>query len=208
MHSQAEGLTGRDIAAGLRQLGLRTSDRVMVHSSLSSFGRVEGGAATVIRALQDVVTERGVLLLPSFNHFAPFVDSGPGVYDPARTPSGNGAIPETFRQMPGVLRSLNPSHPFAAWGADARRYLERHHLALTMGPNSPLGLLARDGGQCLFLGTTHHTNSFKHVVEMSLGAPCIGRRTEELPVRVPDGRIVPLRTWSWRERNCSESTRN
>jgi aminoglycoside 3-N-acetyltransferase len=203
MQSRTQIVTYQQIATGLRQMGLRACDPVMVHSSLRSFGSVEGGAGTVIRALQDVVTDRGTLLLPSFNHFAPFVGNGERVYDPAHTKTSNGAIPETFRQIPGVLRSLNPSHPYAGWGSDARRYLERHHLTLSFGPESPLGLLAKEGGKCLFLGTTHHTNTFKHVVEMSLGAPCLGRRTQEFPVRLPDGRTVPLRTWSWRERSCA-----
>jgi len=36
-------VTKDDIIRGLRQLGLRQGDVVHVHSSLSSFGQVEGG---------------------------------------------------------------------------------------------------------------------------------------------------------------------
>ena len=39
------------IADGLQSLGLKRGDIVIVHSSLSSFGYVEGGADTVIVAL-------------------------------------------------------------------------------------------------------------------------------------------------------------
>ncbi len=111
------GLTREQIAEGLHRIGLRAGMDVMVHSSLKSFGRVEGGAPAVIGALTDVLTESGTLLLPTFNHFAPWQPGGPALYDPALTPTSNGAIPETFRRMPGVWRSLNPSHPYAAWGA-------------------------------------------------------------------------------------------
>ena len=38
-------------------MGLEAGDRVMVHSSLSSMGHVEGGAATVVQAFLDVLVE-------------------------------------------------------------------------------------------------------------------------------------------------------
>jgi aminoglycoside 3-N-acetyltransferase len=195
-------MTREQLADGLQKLGLQAGSRVMVHSSLKSFGHVEGGAEAAIGALMDVLTDEGLLLMPSFNHFAPFRPNGPGYYDPRETPTTNGLIPETFRTMPGVWRSLNPTHPYAAWGTDARRYTEGHHLTLTMGPDSPLGLLGREGGYCLFLGTDYRANTYKHVVEMTTGAPCLGRRTVELPVRLPDGREGRLRTWSYRAGRC------
>jgi aminoglycoside N3'-acetyltransferase len=195
-------VTREELSEGLRALGLGAGDGVMVHSSLSSFGRVAGGPESVIHGLMDVLTGRGTLLLPSFNHFAPWREGGAGCYDPAETPTTNGVIPETFRKMPGIRRSLNPTHPIAAWGRDAESYTRNHHLTLTMGPDSPLGRLWRDGGYCLFLGTNYHTNTFKHVVETTVGSPCLGHRTEELPARLPAGREVKLRTWSFRERKC------
>ena len=42
-----------ELVAGLRALGLTRASRVVVHASLSAFGRVEGRAATVVRALLD-----------------------------------------------------------------------------------------------------------------------------------------------------------
>ncbi|MBM3497402.1 MAG: AAC(3) family N-acetyltransferase [Armatimonadetes bacterium] len=198
----SEPVTRDSLAAGLGALGLRAGDRAMVHSSLKSLGQVEGGALAVIGALQDVLTEEGLLLMPSFNHGAPFHAGGVGYFDPRETPTENGLIPETFRALPGVWRSLNPTHAYCAWGRDAERYLNRHHLTLTMGPDSPQGILCREGGLCLFLGTDYFTNTFKHVVEMSTGAPCLGRRTLELPVHLPDGRAVKLRTWGYRGARC------
>lgn len=191
-----------DILLALRRLGVEPGMRLMVHSSLSSFGSVDGGALTVIRALMAAVTPRGTLLMPSFNHGAPFAPSGPGIYDPATTPTSNGAIPEAFRCLPGVCRSLNPTHPYAAWGDRAAELLERHHLTLTMGSDSPLGRLASLGGHGLMLGTDYHTNTFKHVVEMTARVPCLGRRTSELPVRMPDGERRLLRTWTYRSGPC------
>lgn len=195
-------VTREDIVSGLRALGLAPGAGVMVHSSLKSFGRVEGGAAAVIGALMEVITPEGTLLLPSFNHGAPFREGGPGYYHPLETPTTNGAIPDLFWRMPGVRRSLDPTHPIAAWGVNSLRYTQFHHRTLTMGPRSPLGLLGADGGYCLLLGVGYHSNTYHHVVEMTTGAPCLGQRTEAYPVVLPDGRRVLGRTWGWRAQPC------
>ncbi len=223
----------KEIAAGLRRLGLHAGDGVMVHSSLKSFGRVEGGPQAVIAALMEVLTPEGTLLLPSFNHGAAFdplpaspigktpmgeensplppssseeaskgEGLGRGYYDPGETPTTNGAIPDCFWRMPGVQRSLDPTHAFAAWGKHSQRYVTLHHRTLTMGPQSPLGLLGADGGYGLLLGVGYWANTFHHVVEMSTGAPCLGLRSEAYPVKLPDGRMVQGRTWGWREAAC------
>jgi aminoglycoside 3-N-acetyltransferase len=196
------GVTSEDIRRGLEHLGLGRGMKLMVHSSLRSFGWVEGGAEAVIQALMDLVGPEGLLLFPTFNHGRPFLEGGEGIFDPLTTPTSNGRIPDTFWRLPGVYRSLNPTHPFAAWGRDAARYTQNHHLTLTMGEDSPLGLLAREGGMQVHLGTTYACATAKHVAETMNRSPCLGYRTEAYPVRLPSGEVVLHRTWSWRERSC------
>ena len=191
-----------DLCHGFRSLGLHAGSGVMVHASLSSFGHVLGGARTVIDALMEVVTPEGTLMMPSFNHGGPFAPGGPGYYDPGETRTTNGAIADLFWRLPGVQRSLDPTHPIAAWGKDAQRYTRGHHRTLTMGPESPLGLLGAEGGYGLLLGVGYGSNTFHHIVEMSTLAPCLGQRSEAYPVRLPDGRQVLGRTWGWRSQRC------
>ncbi|MBI3945229.1 MAG: AAC(3) family N-acetyltransferase [Armatimonadetes bacterium] len=195
-------VTRDEIAAGLRSLGLEPGAGVFVHSSLRSFGHVEGGAEAVIGALTDVVGPEGTILMPAFDHGRVFGPGGPGIFDPRETPTSNGRIPDTFWRMPGVCRSLSPTHSFAARGRHAARYTRDHHLTLTCGEDSPLGLLMRDDGWQVNLGTTHRTSTAKHLAETIHRAPCLGQRTEVHPVRLPDGRVALHRTWSWRERRC------
>lgn len=195
-------ITSEEIAGGLQRFGLLEGAGVMVHSSLRSFGQVEGGAEAVIRALMQVVTPAGTIMMPSFNHGVIFEQDPAAVFDPLTTPTINGAIPDRFWRMPGVYRSLDPTHAIAAWGKNAERYTRYHHRTLTMGPDSPLGMLCAEGGYGLFLGVHYGANTFHHVVEMSTGAPCLGQRTEAHPVRLPDGRVVEGRTWRWRARAC------
>lgn len=197
--SETPLVTREDIASGVRRLGISAGDGLMVHSSLKSFGRVEGGPETVIDALMDVLTPDGTLMMPSFNHGVPFHDDGLGYYDPTETSTTNGAIPELFWRRPDVLRSLNPVHAFAAWGARAEAYLADHHRMRTV---EPLARLADDGGVCLLLGVGYKANTFHHVVEMRLESPCLSWRTEAYDVRLPEGRIVEGRNWSWRAGGC------
>lgn len=207
-------ITENDLIEGFFALGLKPGMGVMVHSSLKSFGHVLGGANTVIQALMKVLTPEGNLLMPSFNHGLPFQEDSwgerspkggfepKGYFSPLETPTVNGIIPDIFWRMPGVCRSLDPTHSFAAWGKNAEHYVADHHRTLTMGPKSPLGLLHEDGGYGLLLGVGYEANTFHHVVEMSTGAQCLGKRNEVYPVRLASGRVINARTWGWRGGTC------
>ena len=61
-------------------MGFEPGDRVMVHSSLSSMGHVEGGAGTVVQAFLDVLGPEGTLMVPTFTH------SGCEYFDPLGSP--------------------------------------------------------------------------------------------------------------------------
>lgn len=195
-------VTKEDIVVGLHALGIEPGRGVMVHSSLKSFGRVVGGPQAVIEALFEVITPEGTLLMPSFNQGRPFRKGGEDCFDVRRTPTVNGSIPDLFWRMPGVYRSFNPTHAFAAWGKNAERYTKYHHRTLTLGSESPLGLLYKDDGYGLLIGVDYKVNTFHHTVEVMLGAPCLGLRTESHPVILPDGRRVEGRTWSYRTKSC------
>ncbi|NLD44317.1 MAG: AAC(3) family N-acetyltransferase [Chloroflexi bacterium] len=195
-------VTPADLARALVDLGIGTGMGLMVHSSLSSFGNLVGGAPTLIEGLMAAVGPQGTIMMPSFNHGAAFRPGAPGYYDPRETPTRNGLVPDTFWRLPGVRRSLDPTHPFAAWGVQAERYISGHHRTLTMGPDSPLGLLGREGGYGLLVGVGFRSNSYHHVAETTNHAPCLGRRTEAHPVHLPDGRTVLGRTCGWRSARC------
>jgi aminoglycoside N3'-acetyltransferase len=191
-----------DLLTGLRSLGLQAGMGVVVHSSLRSFGHIPGGAPFVISTLMEVLTEEGTILMPSFNHNRIIEPGWDGYYHPGKTSTINGIIPDTFWRMPGVLRSLDPTHAVAAWGKHAARYTRNHHRTLTMSPDSPLGLLGSADGYGLLIGVGYAANTYHHVVETSTGAPCLGKRTEAYPVVLADGRRFMGRTWGWRGGEC------
>jgi aminoglycoside N3'-acetyltransferase len=149
----------------------------------------------------ELVTNKGVLMMPSFNHYNAFKEGGIGYYSPRETPTTNGIVPDTFWRMKGVFRSLDPSHACAVWGEEAKSYVKDHHRLLTLGENSPLHLLEKGGGKIILVDCPT-SNSFHHLVEMTNNVPCLGKRTEEYPVKLPAGKTVRCRTWGFRNGSC------
>jgi len=156
------------IKAGLRGLGLKEGDMVMVHASVSSFGHVEGGGEALIDALLETVGPEGTVMMPTFTN------RQESVFDAASTPSADwiGQIPERFRLREGVLRSRNPYHPVAAYGAQAERLLQDHEKASSpCGEGTPFSRLIDSDGYVLLLGVDQDRNTLLHTVEASLDLP-------------------------------------
>ena len=191
--------SGAELEKAFRGLGITGGDRLVIHSSLASLGQLQGGAETFCNVAMKLVSSEGTLLMPAFNFFD--FSKTNGVFDPALTPTATGGITEFFRTIAGVYRSLNPTHSFCAWGKDAANYVKGHHRTLTMGADSPLGLLEKKGGKILLVSCPD-SNTFMHVVETTNSAPCLGYRTEEYAVKLRNGQIVKCRTWGWRGGVC------
>ena len=189
--------TGATFKDALRQLGVFPGIRLVVHSSLGSLGKFEGGAENLCRILCELVTEDGTLMLPGLVKYPE--DGENFVYEPEMTPTNMGIIPETFRKLPGVVRSLDPTHSFSVWGKDKIDFVRDHHKLPSMHERSPLGLLENVGGYCLLIGCRSVT--FMHIVETDCDAGCLGTRTEEYKGLI-NGRSVKLRGWGWRAEDC------
>jgi aminoglycoside 3-N-acetyltransferase len=148
-------VTRRQLAEALHAGGIAEGDLVMVHSSLSSLGRVDGGAETVIAALLDAVGENGTILMPSYNSAERMIrDLKHGrMVDLRGQPGLTGAVSERFRRWPGVKRSSHPFSSVCALGPKAE-FLTEDHAA---GPEvchaaSPVGRLVELEGKVLGLG--------------------------------------------------------
>lgn len=152
----------------LIEQGIKQGDTIMLHSSLSKIGLVEGGADTVIRSVLEVIGNEGTLAMPSFPGFGFNVDylKSEPVFDLRSTPSRMGIITETFRKMPGVKRSLHPTEPVCALGPKADQITKDHFGQLTpYTPSSPFGRLAELNAKILLLGVDLDTLSNLHTLE-------------------------------------------
>lgn len=161
-----------DIKRGLMKLGLRKGDTVGVHSSLSSFGHVKGGADAAIDALVETVGRQGNIVMST--HSANLSEDkrtpeekAMGVswlckilpYNPDTTPVRTGIIPETFRKRKGVFRGSDPSNSVAAMGPKAEKLSEGWHRLLELD------------GYILFIGVGLDRCTAMHLAEKRVQFP-------------------------------------
>lgn len=174
--------TRETLAADLRAAGLQAGMVVIVHSSLSSIGWVNGGSVAVVQALLEVIAPDGTLIMPA--HSGEYSDPSywqhPPVpetwwqiirdtmpaFDPRVMPTrGMGRIAETFRTWPGALRSSNPQDSFVAQGRYAEFITANHALEGGLGERSPLARIYDLDGYVLLLGVPYGNNTSFHLGE-------------------------------------------
>ncbi len=154
------------ITKGLRGLGIKEGDNLLVHSSLSSFGYVEGGADAVIDALIESVGMNGTVLVSTLTGSAELSPGNPPVFDVLNSPCWTGKIPEILRKRSGVKRSYHPTHSVAGIGANITKLIETHHKDITpCGKKSPYYKLGELNGYILLLGVGFDVSTTFHTVE-------------------------------------------
>lgn len=183
------------ITTELRRLGIQPGDLIMAHSSLRAFGWVEGGPEAVVEALLNTVGPTGTVMVPTFNH------GRVKVFDPEKTPSHNGAVTEALRKRPEAVRSLHPTHPYAALGPLAQELTEAGLEAGTFDPGSPLGRLAHRGGWIVLLGVGMEANTCLHVGQATARVHCLGYGQERSFITI-GGTVQEVRSTLWRRGEC------
>lgn len=165
----------------LKTLGIQSSDRVCVHSSLASIGWIIGKEFTLIQALQQALSE-GTLIMPSHTgdnsdpknwenppvpkSWWPIIRKKMIPFDKQLTPTrGLSVMAERFRQWPDVLRSDHPQVSFTAWGLDAKYFVFNHALTPMFGDDSPMGKLYKLNGKILLIGVGYDSCSLLHYAE-------------------------------------------
>jgi aminoglycoside 3-N-acetyltransferase len=169
----------RDILLGLRELHLADAP-VIVHSSLKSFGQLEGGAVTVVNGLAAAFNR---VIVPTFTYKTMVTPlTGPehnGItygsqqdlnqmaeFFTLRMPADPlmGIIPETFRRHPRAIRSKHPIQSFA--GINAEKFITSQSMT---NPLAPLGMLEQANGWVVLIGVNHTVNTSIHYAEKLAG---------------------------------------
>lgn len=172
MPSDQPVVTHETLVAGFRELGLVPGTLVMVHSSLSAFGYVEGGAETVIAALLDAIAPNGTLVLPTLCQRDK--ERRQQTWDIAQSPSDVGKITEVFRTWPSAMRSDHFTHSVAALGPLAAEITSGHATAYgrpspwgerAFGHGSPWEKLYGHNALYCFLGVSFRVHTLRHFIQ-------------------------------------------
>lgn len=157
-----------DLLDGFGRCGVLVNDLVMVHSSYKSLGGVQGGAETVVQALQELTAPVGsTLFFPRYgvkawceNHY----------WDIGETPGEMGIIPEMSARAPGAWRTSHPIHSFEIVGPYRPEFIFENRSSFDVA--GPFGLFHRMDGLVISFGVDwSHTFSFVHYVEQQNRAP-------------------------------------
>jgi len=172
-----------EIREGLVRAGLQGA-RLEVHSSLRSFGRVDGGAEAVVSALTKTAE---LIAVPTFCWDASvrYADRDPIEHNAAEGPdpldtrrqipfdpatsgidADMGIIAETVARWPGARRSGHPLVSWAAWGAGAEDVVDDHPWNDAF---APINRVAARGGSILMLGVTLTSCTAVHLAEEMAG---------------------------------------
>ncbi|MFE0102435.1 aminoglycoside N(3)-acetyltransferase [Streptomyces sp. NPDC059009] len=195
-------LTRGDLVEGWRRAGVTEGMDLIVHSSLSSLGRVEGGAATVVDSLRTALGPTGTLVTPAFTWQV--ADPDPGhvgvpdagvrerraavpLFHPDLETTSMGAVPELVRALPESLRSSHPQASVAAVGARAAEIVARQTLGFAIGRTSPFGALHDLDGHILLVGVGHDRNTFLHYAETLTPRPRL--KVRRFPLSVHGERV-------------------
>ena len=156
-------ITKEELKNALINIGITPGMVLEVHSSLSSFGELEGGAMTVIDTLKELVTDQGSIFMPALrlSKELPLTEQDKEmgitvkikVLDEDADRTAMGIVADTFRKMPDTFCGKDTIST-AGWGLHGQE-------AVTSGLDYPI----HNGGKALMLGVDIYKLTAMHYVE-------------------------------------------
>lgn len=194
-------ITQGSLENDIRNCGVVSGDTLLVHSSLSKIGFVEGGPKTVVNALLNVIGSNGNLLMPTSPNAGLQLEyiQNLELFDVANDKSRLGAISEYFRTLPNCLRSAHPTEPVSCLGPDADYFTKDHFGELTpYTAKSPFYRVSERAGKILYLGVTlDNAGTNLHTLEDAVEGfkyPVYYNELFEVNVKLPNGDLKSIKT--------------
>lgn len=159
----------QEIKKQLSQMGLKSTDTVVIHTSMRAIGEVEGGPDGLIDAFCEYLSD-GLFVVPTHT-WDDVVPENP-YYDVRASVPNIGLIPRTAAFREDGVRSLHPTHSVWAYGADAEEYVCNEENALSPTPKGFCwDKLADRHAKILLIGVENDKNTFIHSIEERLALP-------------------------------------
>ena len=161
--------TKDELKCQLHQMGLKSTDTVLIHTSLRAVGTVENGADGMIDAFCEYLSE-GLFLVPT--HTWATVNRENPVYDVRTAEPCIGTLPRVAAKRADGVRSLHPTHSVWAHGKKAAEFIRGEEDAGSPGaPGFCWDRLADAGAKILLIGVGHNRNTFIHSVDERADLP-------------------------------------
>lgn len=155
----------KELIEGLKQIGIKDNEFLMIHSSFKSLNT--DCPRTIIEAIEEVVTD-GLIVYPT--HTWSYIKENHDVFNKYESKSCVGAITNEALNM-GYIRSNHPTHSVCCKGRNAIKYVRRDNVSSTpCNPEGCFGAL-KNGGKILFLGAKLSKNTFIHSIEEYMNVP-------------------------------------
>ena len=185
------------IREALQSYGDFKTDLLLVHSSLSACGSIDGGPGAVIGALRSWIGDRAALALPTHTWSYPDASGVAPVFDYKSTPSVVGTITNHYWRQPDVVRSQHPSHSIACSGPGAEELIRDHELRETpCGPGTPYLKIAEGNASVLMFGASMESYTLYHTAEDSAEVPYLYMPQQfTLRSRTAGGEIKEIPMW-------------
>lgn len=155
-----------DVVEVMKTMGMKRGSVVCIHSSMKEFYNYRGTPTELIEAIMSEITSEGTLMMPAFPN--QIKASQPNfIFNTKEEPTPGGLLAETFRTMPGVVRSFNVRHSVCAWGKHAQWLIEEHHKGENCwDKNSPWFRMTELDALVFCLGLpNYYIGTFDHCVE-------------------------------------------
>ena len=161
----------------LIELGLQKGQKIIVHSALSQFGVIAGGAKTIVETLKEIITPDGLIVMPTFTYQTKLLDNKntPRLQQcftlglPASCELGT--VAEEFRKSPDTVRTFHPYISFALWGQNSTILTKKYYMHDSMTLTSPVGEIYQNDGYVLVLGADFTGMSILHLAEYLAKVP-------------------------------------
>jgi aminoglycoside N3'-acetyltransferase len=123
-----ELITKNDLIKDLSALGVKSGDLLHLKVSMRAIGKVEGGAATLLDALLDIVGEEGTLVSDAFvsTFPLPLTPDQEKVIMDDHSASYAGAFVNEMIKHPDMKRSKHPVQKYVAIGSEAEKLCVNH----------------------------------------------------------------------------------
>lgn len=158
-----------DIVHVMCSLGMKSGSIVCIHCAMKEFYNYIGTPKDLIDEILKVIGPDGTLMMPAYPKKSLLLNPN-YIFNIKEDPTDAGALAESFRKYPGVLRSISVQHSVCAIGRYAEYLVKDHQKAHDpWGEESPYRRLCELGGIAFNLGMPDsYIGTFHHCVESTL----------------------------------------